>query len=348
MLNDLGVINASLGNYGKGAELFRKAIQLDPSSAATYGNLDASLMALEESDEAKKVLDDAEKRQLPFEYLHQVRYWVAFLGRDSATMDKLLVLSTAQPLERAELLAEQANAEAYAGQLDAARKSMEAALALMLREGDKETTATFLAQGAVRSAEFEEAAESRQLAARSLKLSQGPDVKVLAAIALARSGDIATAQRLSHDLNAGYPAHTQIQKYWLPVIQAQIELSRGESAKALATLETTIPYEMAAPSALSISTLYPAFVRGEALHLGGDGAKAAVEFQKVLDHPGMTLNHPIGPLARLGLARSLSQQKELARARAAYQNLFQLWRSADPKLRILNDAKTEFAKLREQ
>ena len=73
-----------------------------------------------------------------------------------------------------------------------------------------------------------------------------------------------------------------------------------------------------------------------------------MEFQKVLDHPGMTLNYPIGPLAGLGLARSLAQQKEFAKARAAYQNLFQVWGSADANLRLLNQAKAEFAKLPER
>jgi hypothetical protein len=33
---------------------------------------------------------------------------------------------------------------------------------------------------------------------------------------------------------------------------------------------------------------------------------AAVEFQKVLDHPGMTLNDPIGPMERLQLAIACS------------------------------------------
>ena len=34
--------------------------------------------------------------------------------------------------------------------------------------------------------------------------------------------------------------------------------------------------------------------------------EAAAEFQKILDHPGIMLNDPMGPLARLQLARALS------------------------------------------
>ena len=345
MLNDLGVIDSSLGNYNKGAELFREAIRLDPSSATTYGNLAVSLMALGETEEAAKILDDAEKRQLTFEYLQQVRYWLAFLRHNPAMMETLLTQIAAQPVEHAALLAEQANCEAYAGQLDAARKSMEDASSLILREGDKETAATFLAQGAVRAAEFGDVAEARQLEARAFKLSRGPDVQVLSALALAKSGDSATAEKLAEELNTTYPTHTEIQKYWLPLIQAQIALRRGDARKAVELLETTTPYEMASPSALATSTLFPAYVRGEALLSTGSGEHAAVEFQKLLDHPGMTLNYPLSPLAKLGVARSLAQEKEFTKARAAYQNLFQTWQSADPNLEVLNEAKAEFAKL---
>ena len=345
MLNDLGVIDASLGNYSKGAELFREALRLDPSSATTYGNLAVSLMALGQTEEAAKILDDAERRQLGFEYLQQVRYWLAFVRHDPARMETLLAQMAGQPVERAALLAEQANSEAYAGQLDASRKSMETASSLILHEGDKETAATFLAQGAVRAAEFGEATEAKQLEARALQLSHGPDVEVLTALALARSGDSATAEKLAQELNAAFRTHTEIQKYWLPLIYAQIALQRGDANKALDLLETTTPYEMASPSALATSTFFPAYVRGEAFLSMGNGERAGAEFQKLLDHPGMTLNYPLDPLARLGLARSLAQQKESAKARAIYENLFQVWQSADFNLKIFSEAKTEFAKL---
>jgi DNA-binding winged helix-turn-helix (wHTH) protein/tetratricopeptide (TPR) repeat protein len=345
MLNDLGVIDASLGNYRKGAELFRESLRLDPSSATTYGNLAVSLMALDQTGEVGKILNDAEKRQLSFEYLQQVRYWLAFLRHDAATMEALVEQTSAQPVERAALLAEQANSQAYAGQLEAARKSMEEASSLISREGDQETSATFLAQGAVRAAEFGEAAEARQLTTRALKLSRGPDVEVLAALALARSGDSAAAETLAQELNAAHPTHTEIQKYWLPLIHAQIALQSGDAGKAIDVLETTAPYEMASPSALATSTFFPAYLRGEAFLSLGNGEQAAVEFNKLLDHPGMTLNYPLGPLAKLGMARSLAQKKEFTKAGATYQELFQVWQSADSNLRILKEAKAEFARL---
>ena len=73
---------------------------------------------------------------------------------------------------------------------------------------------------------------------------------------------------------------------------------------------------------------------------------AAAEFQKILDHRGIVLNEPIGALAHLQLGRAYSLQGDTAKARAAYQDFFTLWKDADPDIPILLGAKAEYAKLR--
>ena len=45
--------------------------------------------------------------------------------------------------------------------------------------------------------------------------------------------------------------------------------------------------------------MYPVFVRGDAYLAARQGNQAAAEFQNILDHPGVVLNHPIGALAHL-------------------------------------------------
>jgi hypothetical protein len=51
-------------------------------------------------------------------------------------------------------------------------------------------------------------------------------------------------------------------------------------------------------------------------------------------------------LAHVGLARAYALKGEAAKARAAYQDFFTLWKDADPDVPILKEAKAEFAKLR--
>ena len=69
------------------------------------------------------------------------------------------------------------------------------------------------------------------------------------------------------------------------------------------------------------------------------------EFQKILDHRGVTLDSLVGPLSRVGLARAYVLQGDVTRARAAYEDFFNLWKDADPDIPILKQARAESAKL---
>jgi hypothetical protein len=77
----------------------------------------------------------------------------------------------------------------------------------------------------------------------------------------------------------------------------------------------------------------------------GDGPKAATEFRKLTDHPGLILNYPLGALAHLGLARAYKSSRDLQNSRQAYQDFLTLWIDADPDIPILKQAKAESAKL---
>jgi hypothetical protein len=90
----------------------------------------------------------------------------------------------------------------------------------------------------------------------------------------------------------------------------------------------------------------PVDARGEAYLALGRGAEAALEFQKILDHPGLVGTFPIGALARLRLARAYVLSGDTANARIKYQDFFALWKDADPDIPILQQAKAEYAKLK--
>ena len=54
----------------------------------------------------------------------------------------------------------------------------------------------------------------------------------------------------------------------------------------------------------------------------------------------------MGALARLGVARSYTQAGENEKSRSAYEDLFKLWKDADPEFSLPLHAKTEYAKLK--
>jgi len=72
-----------------------------------------------------------------------------------------------------------------------------------------------------------------------------------------------------------------------------------------------------------------------------------VEFQKIVDHPGVVQNDPVGALAHLGLARAYALSGDTTKARTAYQDFVGLWKDANPDIPILKEAKAEYAKLQQ-
>ena len=86
-------------------------------------------------------------------------------------------------------------------------------------------------------------------------------------------------------------------------------------------------------------------MRGLAYSGMGRQREAAAEFQKILDHPGIMLNDPMGPMARLQLARALSASGDRAKSAAAYKDLLTLWKDADPDLPVVQEARAESARL---
>ena len=140
------------------------------------------------------------------------------------------------------------------------------------------------------------------------------------------------------------PTDTMRKLFCLPTIDAAIAINEGNPAQAVRDLEATMPYELGGP--LGFPYLYPAWVRGQAYLALHNGAAAAMEFQKVIDHRGIVLNEPMGALARLYLGRAYAMAGETEKAKKAYGDFFEIWNQADGEIPILMEARREFAGLR--
>jgi hypothetical protein len=79
--------------------------------------------------------------------------------------------------------------------------------------------------------------------------------------------------------------------------------------------------------------------------LGESAGRRRREFQKIVDHRGIAPTFPEHSLARLGLGRAYRMTGDAAKARAAYQDFFALWKDADPDGPILKEARSEYGKL---
>jgi predicted Zn-dependent protease len=186
----------------------------------------------------------------------------------------------------------------------------------------------------------------------ALALSKSRDVQYGAALALALAGDTSRAQALTDDLEKRFPEDTTVSLSYAPVLRAILagnERKReADDSKAIELLRPAVPYELGSVSSSVFGffgNLYPAFVRGNAHLAAGKGLEASQAFQKVLDHPGIVFNDPIGALTRLQLGRALALSGDKVRAKAAYQSFLTLWKDADPEIPILQQARAEAAKL---
>jgi hypothetical protein len=260
-------------------------------------------------------------------------------------MERQVAWAAGKPGSEDLLLSFQSDTEAYYGRLKKARDFSRRAVDSAVRDDSKETAALWQVNAALREAEFGNAAAAKQNVAAALALEPGRDVKLFGALTLARIGETAAAKPMVEELEKNSASNTMMKVYWLPTIEAAIELGGSNSSQAVIFLEAAAPYELGQPPQFQLGTMYPVYIRAEAQLASRNGAAAAAEFQKFLDHRGITLNFPLGALAHLGLARAYVLSGDTAKAKTAYNDFFALWKDADPDIPILVAAKAENAKL---
>jgi hypothetical protein len=122
----------------------------------------------------------------------------------------------------------------------------------------------------------------------------------------------------------------------------------GDGATAVEALEGGSRYDLALGGVGFIGRfggVYPVYVRGLAYLAARQPAEAAGEFQRIVDHQSIVLVDPMGAMARLQLARALALSGDPVKAKAAYDDLFALWKHADPDIPVLRHARAEYDSL---
>ena len=336
--NNLAVKYNELGLFDKALEEAREAIRLNPSSASGYSLLAASFVGLNRLDEAKEVIKQAQAQKLETTAMRRLLYRIAFVQGDAATMQQQIEGMSGKPDEYV-APGWQAETAAFSGQLRKAKEFSDRAFELAERRDLKDVTAQIAVGGAMRDAQFGECKQVKEQTAKALGISRSQIMIVNAGNALAPCGEFSQTQALINELVKRSPKDTILNKIWLPLIQARLELQKGNPAQAIQLLETTRPFE-------GYALFQIAYLRGQAYLNQQKGADAAAEFQKILDHRGWLPTSPLYSLAHLGLARAAALNGDAARSRQAYQDFFTLWKDADPDISILQEARQEYEKLK--
>ena len=326
-----------IGQYDKALANASEAMRLDAKDRFAYQDVAGAYEKLDRYDEAKAIAEQAIAQNVGSEGIHSVLYDIAFIRGDAAGMQREIAWAAGNQEEGYGLFLA-AQAEYALGKMQRAHETVTRAVNLIERNGLKEAAANARAGEIVLEAALGNIQEAHQKATEALTSPVDRDTRVTLASALALCGDTNRAQKLIDELAKDSPLDTLLNNLSIPVVRAIIEIQQNNPTRAITLLEAASPYDL--------TDYGPMYVRGEAFRRAHEGAKAAAEYQKILDHRGIEPLSPVYALARLGLGRAYALQGQTTKARTAYQDFLALWKDADPDIPILKQAKEEYEKLR--
>ena len=327
------------GQFEKALPLASEFTRLDPNAPFGYAHAATSYIGLNRLEEARVILQRAVDAKADNLFIHDSMYQLAFLNGDADGMQREIKWAEGKPSEYL-LLLDSANVSASRGQIQKAVELIQRSVQVTNRLDFKETTADTQANFAVTQAEVGNPSKVKELTASSSAIAHGRSNLEPVALALAMIGDASHAQSIVDDLGHRFPDDALLHQVNIPVVHALIELNRTAPDKAIDALEAAKTFELG-PS----QGLFPIYVRGLAYLQAKRGAEAAAEFQKIVDHRGIAVTAPEHSLAKLGLGRAYVIAGDSAKARAAYQDFFALWKDADAEVPLLKEAKTEYERL---
>ena len=339
-LDNTALAYSTIGQFDQALSNASQAHQLDPKDTFATQNLASAYMGLNRYEEAKSVI--AESQGLSFTGSRDL-YAFAFMQHDPNEMQRIVDLPNIKGMRRVLLLLYKAEAEYSQGRTRAARQTFAETANLATTLGANELTAGILLSPPTFEAELGYSPPAGPVVAKALSLARDRDTRVAAMDVLARTGDASGAEKMAEELNKEFPDDTMLNSVWIPIARAFTEIRRNNGSKAVALMEDARHYELGqGPDSCNYWANY---VRAAGYLTARDGAHAAAEYQKILDHQGVEPVSPLYLLAHLGLGRAYALQGDNAKARTAYQDFFADLKEAEPDVPVLKQAKAEYAKL---
>jgi DNA-binding winged helix-turn-helix (wHTH) protein len=327
-----------LGQPGRGADVAAEVARLRPSSYY-FGSAIQSIRFASRFNEAKSWLAKADALKFDNLLIRRERLIVAFAAGDRDDVEKILK-EEERGSYREDFLSEHSVIEIQKGRFHSAERLR---LQASGRAPKASNADSLVIPSALEDAEVGKDAQAQRYENEAAGSPLDRNGKIALALALARTGRGAEADRLADQVSAERPEDTLVQHYFVPSIRAAIKLRQHDPAKAIDLLRGTAKYDLAFTG---FDYLYPAYIRGLAYLELGDGRSAAAQFQELIDNPGFSVRHVTGPLAWLQLGRAQKTMGDETAARKSYETFLDLWKNADPDIPIYQQAKAEYSKLR--
>lgn len=332
----------NLGRFDDALVQSREAARLLPRSPM-FANWMIDAIQTNRLDEADTAYNNAVALKVDSPRIHQFHAIACNLQGDQAALRQEWKWDLDNPTARLEILFLQPLFEADYGHFHNARRLYQHYFDVARKTGALQTVPAQEVVEAYNDVEVGDSAGSEKLAAEVLTHDpQKPDLTDDAMI-FARVGNIEEARKLLQRISQRFPEDQEFRNFCVPAVEAAIKMQQSDPAAAVELLRPIEPYELTAFDCYG--GLYEAYIRGMAYLELKDGRSAALQFQKLIDHPGIVRGSIVGPLANVQLARAETLMGDRDAARKSYGNFLSLWKDADPDIPIYKEAKAEYAQL---
>lgn len=334
--NNKGVAHFDLGELERALEAHLEARRLNPASGIAHDNVASSYAGLNRLDEARVAADEAIAKFPDFGVAQGTRFIIACREGDTATMSRLL--ESARKSDAPEVVRAAFQCAIRTGRLADAR-ALQHEVAQRLGESRRGIHAAMLVEAAFAEWRLGDRARSREMALDAWRLlpERGlPPLRMLPL--LAQLGEAEKLESLMPRIAEEEPNGTLFNGTWLPLTRSVQALAANKPEAAIEALQPAGRYERRWGD-VTLQRSLAELQRGHA-------AAAVAELGRLIDgEPYMAQAASVYPFALITLARARAATGDAAGARHAYEQFLELWKHADPDLRLLADARRELAAL---
>jgi tetratricopeptide (TPR) repeat protein len=333
---NLGVLYLQTGDLEKSFASNLKALQLQPDDAIALEDGVAGATTLDQPDQAKKYIAEAQRIGLNGTTLLSVEL-IYFATQSDWTGVQKIIAETAGRPDQFTITGTWANLLPQLGQFQLARTTYLRAADQASSAKALDVQASSMLSAASASWMVDRCFDPDRAAKDALKLDKGKATQIAAANALANCNQAKQANQSLSDIEKRYPQDTLIQELFVPQGRAWLALKAGDAQRALVLLERVGAHDAAS---------FAPYMRGMAYLQLKDSHNAIGAFQSATRLKGAAYfsGSPFA-LSYLGLGRAYAMAGDKANAKKAYDVFFTEWKNADSDLPVVAEAKKEYAQL---
>jgi tetratricopeptide (TPR) repeat protein len=328
--------HSAIGEYDQELSEAQKALELEPT-AIHHVAVTRAYVNLNRLNDAKAKAESAITAKLEHPDLHYYLTVIAHVQGDEAAVEREVAWSKGKPGESF-FTALQGSFAASRGRLREAEALYKRSVEIGSKSLPADQAGRFQSTGALVYAVFGNSERGKALISEALKSPHTRNMLADAATVFAFAGDDSAMESAIAELVAKFPNDAFLDKLRIPLMRSTSAIHRKQPQEVFKLLEDVAPYK----------SIEVNFLRGAAHAASGHHQEAIAEFQVLLDNPGLAeTTAPLTyQLAVLHMARSYAALGDTAKARSLYEKFFAFFKNPDPDIPLLQQARGEFARLK--